>query len=392
MAKKENKIPEGYKNSVLGIIPEDWKVKRVSEVAKIMTGKKDTQNKIENGLYPFYVRSQTAERINSYSFDGEAVLTAGDGVGVGKVFHYVNEKFDFHQRVYKISDFTDYNGRFFFEYFQYYFQKEVVKFNAKASVDSVRLEMIAGMKIPYPDFSEQTAIANLLTTWDKSIQLTTQLIEQKEKRKKWLMQQLLTGKKRLKGFEGEEWKEVKLGTLFNERNDVNNLGLPLLSVGANGIYPQSDSIKKDTSNEDKSKYKKICIGDIGYNTMRMWQGRSALSNLEGIISPAYTVVTPTNNVDARFFSFLFKTPYMMNLFYRKSQGLVDDTLNCKYKDFSIVKIKIPVSKKEQEAIAKTLITADKEIFILRNSRDKFQEQKKGLMQILLTGKKRLKTK
>ena len=99
------------------------------------------------------------------------------------------------------------------------------------------------------------------------------------------MQNLLTGKKRLKGFSGD-WKEYQLGQMFAERNERNNDGLALLSIGQNGVYPQEDSIKKDTSNSDKSKYKKICIGDIGYNTMRMWQGRSALSNLEGIVNSA----------------------------------------------------------------------------------------------------------
>ncbi|WP_052342937.1 hypothetical protein [Saccharicrinis fermentans] len=105
------------------------------------------------------------------------------------------------------------------------------------------------------------------------------------------MQQLLTGKTRLKGF-GGEWKESKLEEYFTQRNETNQKKLPLLSVGINGVYPQDESIKKDTSNTDKSKYKRICVGDIGYNTMRMWQGRSALSSLEGIVSPAYTIITP----------------------------------------------------------------------------------------------------
>jgi len=72
---------------------------------EIKTGDKDTENREDSGKYPFYVRSQTVEHISTYSFDGEAILTAGDGVGVGKVFHYVNGKFDYHQRVYKISNF-----------------------------------------------------------------------------------------------------------------------------------------------------------------------------------------------------------------------------------------------------------------------------------------------
>jgi len=171
------------------------------------------------------------------------------------------------------------------------------------------------------------------------------MIAQKELRIKWLILNLLTGKKRLYGFD-KNWQEYHLGELFSERNESRFFDLPLLSVGANGVYPQSGSTKKDTSNEDKSKYKRICSGDIGYNTMRMWQGRSALSSLEGIVSPAYTVLSPKENTDSLFFAYLFKTQKMMHLFWRNSQGLVDDTLNCKFKDFSIIKVNLP-GKEEQ---------------------------------------------
>jgi type I restriction enzyme S subunit len=234
---------------------------------------------------------------------------------------------------------------------------------------------------------EQRAIARVLGTWDEAISKTAQLLAAKQQRKKWLMQQLLTGKKRLAGF-SEEWKEYALGEMFRERNEVRYDHLPLLSVGQNGIYPQADSTKKDTSNTDKSKYKRICPNDIGYNTMRMWQGRSALSDLEGIVSPAYTIITPKPNAKSSFFASLFKTPKLMNLFWRNSQGLVDDTLNCKFKDFSIIKIRLP-EKAEQVAIAEVLQAADAECALLRRKLEALKTQKRGLMQQLLTGKKRL---
>ena len=243
--------------------------------------------------------------------------------------------------------------------------------------------------IPLPPLSEQQSIARILKSCDEVIETTGKLIAQKEFRKKWLMQNLLSGKLRLKGF-GGEWKEIHLGEMFIERIETKYYDLPLLSIGQNGVYPQDESVKKDTSNEDKSKYKRICPGDIGYNTMRMWQGRSALSDLEGIVSPAYTVVTPKKNAHSNFFSYLFKMPKMTNLFWRNSQGLVDDTLNCKYKDFSMVKTMLPSTKEEQIAIAQVLQAADKEIALLKLKADKLREKKKGLMQQLLTGKIRVK--
>ena len=183
----------------------------------------------------------------------------------------------------------------------------------------INAEEYGSLKIPLPHPFEQRAIGHILGLMDSAINQNNQLIAQKELRKKWLMHNLLTGKKRLKGFVGE-WKECHLSDVFSERNETKYFDLPLLSVGASGIYPQSESIKKDTSNEDKSKYRRICPGDIGYNTMRMWQGRSALSSLEGIVSPAYTIVTPKKNADSLFFSYLFKTLKVTNLFWRNSQG------------------------------------------------------------------------
>ena len=259
------------------------------------------------------------------------------------------------------------------------------------SVAAIYGRDLESIKFLLPPLPEQKAIAQVLSTADASIHTTEKLIAQKELRKKWLMQQLLTGKKRLKGFEGE-WKEVPLSEMFSERNETKYFDLPLLSIGQNGVYPQDESVKKDNSNEDKSKYKRICPGDIGYNTMRMWQGRSALSGLEGIVSPAYTVVTPKKNADSLFFSYLFKMPKMTNLFWRNSQGLVDDTLNCKFKDFSIVRAVLPQTIEEQTAIAQVLQAADKEISLLKAKAEKLREQKKGLMQQLLTGKVRIKIK
>ncbi|MBP7306105.1 MAG: restriction endonuclease subunit S [Saprospiraceae bacterium] len=262
----------------------------------------------------------------------------------------------------------------------------------------LNLDDLQQFKIPLPPLSEQKAIAQVLSSADAAIHTTEKLIAQKELRKKWLMQQLLTGKKRMPAFANAaagkkrywgEWKELHLGDMFTERNETKFFDLPLLSIGQNGVYPQDESVKKDTSNEDKSKYKRICPGDIGYNTMRMWQGRSALSELEGIVSPAYTVVIPKKNADSIFFSYLFKMPKMTNLFWRNSQGLVDDTLNCKFKDFSIVKVMLPQTKEEQTAIAQVLQAVDKEIILLKAKAEKLREQKKGLMQVLLTGKKRL---
>ncbi|MEY4540545.1 MAG: hypothetical protein RLZZ306_2302 [Bacteroidota bacterium] len=142
----------------LGEIPEHWEVKRMRFLCDITTGGKDTENREDNGLYPFYVRSQTIERISSYSFDGEAILTAGDGVGVCKVWHYVNGRFDFHQRVYMLSNFQFVLGKYLFYYLKENFGKEVMKLSAKSTVDSLRRPMFQNFMIPFGTLKEQEQI------------------------------------------------------------------------------------------------------------------------------------------------------------------------------------------------------------------------------------------
>jgi type I restriction enzyme S subunit len=204
------------------------------------------------------------------------------------------------------------------------------------------------------------------------------------------MQQLLTGKTRVKGAKGKRIK-AKLGELFDERVERNRIDLPLLSITADrGVVSRDELSKRDTSSEDKSKYLRIAPGDIGYNTMRMWQGVSALSALEGIVSPAYTICCPTNRIDGEFAAHFFKYTHTIHLFHRYSQGLVDDTLNLKFHHFSIIEVEIPESLAEQQQIADILDAADQELNLLRTQRQTLDQQKRGLMQRLLTGKIRVK--
>ena len=169
----------------------EWEVRSVAQFAKVTTGAKDTQNKVEDGKYPFFVRSQTVERINSYSYDGEAVLTSGDGVGVGKNFHHINGKFDFHQRVYCIYDFAkDVSGMFFYLFFSEHFGERVMRMSAKNSVDSVRMAMITEMPVMLPTLPEQLRIAACLSSLDALIAAETQKHAALQRHKRGLMQQL----------------------------------------------------------------------------------------------------------------------------------------------------------------------------------------------------------
>lgn len=146
----------------LGDIPTHWRAKRLRYLCKIQTGDKDTVDAVEEGDYPFFVRSQTVERISSFTFDCEAVLTAGDGVGVGKVFHHVDGRFDVHQRVYVMHGFREIVGRFLFYYLREQFYKVALEGSAKSTVDSLRRHMFTDFIVALPPLKEQAAIVDEL--------------------------------------------------------------------------------------------------------------------------------------------------------------------------------------------------------------------------------------
>jgi len=174
-----------------GKVFPNWKETIMGEVAEITTGNKDTQNRIEYGKYPFFVRSQTIEKIDSFSFDGEAILTSGDGVGVGKNFHYINGKFDFHQRVYCLNNFkSEVFGKYIFYFFSENFNKRIMRMSAKNSVDSIRRDMIFDMPISLPTQAEQIKIANFFTVIDEKINRTQTQLEKTEDYKKGLLQNM----------------------------------------------------------------------------------------------------------------------------------------------------------------------------------------------------------
>jgi type I restriction enzyme, S subunit len=159
----------------LGDVPAHWEVLKLKFLCDVQTGDKDTENAVEEGAYPFFVRSQTVERINSMAFDCEAILTAGDGAGVGKVFHYHNGPFDFHQRVYMMNNFRGVSGPYLFHFFRENFYKVALEGGAKSTVDSLRRPMFMNFTVCVPPKAEQASIvAEVESSVDKFDTLTTE--------------------------------------------------------------------------------------------------------------------------------------------------------------------------------------------------------------------------
>jgi type I restriction enzyme S subunit len=395
MAKINGNKP-GYKHTPLGWIPEEWEIYPVGKAFKICNNLRyplsEEIRRTMPGPYPYYGPTKVQDFINEYRVEGKYALIGEDGDHFLKwkalpMTLLVDGKFNVNNHAHLIQG----NGISVTEWFFYFFNhRELTTYLTRQGAGRYKLtkDALSKMPIPLPSVAEQSKITTILAIWDQAITKTQQLIAQLQQRNKGLMQLLLTGKKRLKGFEGE-WKEVHLGDVFTERNETGNINLNLLSIGSLGVYPQSQSEKRDISNTDKSKYKRICPDDIGYNTMRMWQGRSALSSMEGIVSPAYTIVTPKDQQCSLFYAFLFKLPSVVNKFFRNSQGLVEDTLNCKFKDLAIIKVEVP-EYNEQFAISELVLKAEEEIRLSEQKLAALQQQKKGLMQKLLTGEVRVR--
>ena len=235
----------------------EWEKKRFKDVCNITTGNKNTQDKSDDGIYPFYVRSQNVERINSWTFDGEAILTAGDGVGVGKVFHYSTGKIGVHQRVYILSDFKC-DGKYLYSYFAGNFYKRVKRMSAKNSVDSVRMEMIADMPISLPSTMEQKKIGHLLALLDERIATQNKIIEKLETLIKGFVDSIFTANK----FPKVPFKEIYVR--------AGEGGTPATSNPEyydNGTIP---FIKIDDLQNKYIKTNKDCITELGLQKSSAW--------------------------------------------------------------------------------------------------------------------------
>ena len=186
----------------IGQVPEGWGVKRLKYLVEISTGTSNTQDRtVESEGYPFFVRSQNVEKLPTYTHDTEAILTAGDGVGVGKVFHYYKGKFTAHQRVYILSNFKNIESKFLFYYVSINLKNEVSLGGAKSTVDSIRMPMLSNFMVSIPSSTEQHNISNYLDCEIKRIQAMIEIkqnqIENIDKQRQTLIYDYVTGKRRV---------------------------------------------------------------------------------------------------------------------------------------------------------------------------------------------------
>jgi len=377
------KIPSGYKPSPLGIIPEDWEVKRIGEFAPLQRGFDLPTDKIIKGNYPVVYSNGILNYHHEYKVKGPGVVTGRSGT-IGKVT-YVESDYWPHNTSLWVTDFKNNDPRYVFHLYKYL---DLSKFASGSGVPTLNRNDVHSYKIAVPPIHEQQRIVSVLSLWDTAIAKQTSLIEKLTLRKRGLMQQLLTGKKRLKGFEGGAFH--RLGNYISECNRRNNGCNRVLSVtNTRGFILQEEQFDKIVASNDTSNYKVVRRGEFAYNPSRVNVGSLAMLNEydEGILSPMYIVFKANENIDKSYLLQCLQSWWFRGHIPAYTQGSVRDSLS--FDGLCSMKFYIPTLQ-EQKAISCILGQADKEIEIQKQKLSILQEQKRGLMQVLLTGKKRIK--
>lgn len=410
----KNNIPQGYKATALGIIPQEWEVMRLEDLCHnegdygINAPATDFSDKLPTYLRitdidddgKFIIANKASvNNPNSGSYhlkDGDIVF-ARTGATVGKTYLYNREDGDLVFAGFLIR-FSPNAQKIVPYYLKAYtntstYWKWVKITSQRSGQPGINATEYCSLQIPVPPLAEQRKIAEVLGVWDEAIEKQARLIEKLALRKRGLMQRLLSAKLRLPGF-SDPWQKVKFCELFTKSIKTADLltKYEVLSVTKEGIVAQKSYFNKDIASEDTSKYIVVERGDLAMSGLNFWMGSChILTNFnEGIISPAYKVFKVTEHNNINFIRDFVRS----SMFLQALQG-------CSVIGASIVRrnldkemlyewtFKIP-SLKEQTAIAKVLTAADREIELAKEKHERLRHQKRGLMQQLLTGKKRVK--
>ena len=281
---------------------------------------------------------------------------------------------------------TKIDGDFFLYSF---FGKAIQDFiNESAGIGTVGTYTIeSGKKTPIslPEMKEQQQIGAYFRNLDNLITLHQRKYDKLQVLKKAMLEKMFpkngssVPEIRFKGFT-DAWEQRKLGDCFTERCESMPDG-ELISVTINdGIKKFSELGRHDNSNDDKSKYKKVCADDIAYNSMRMWQGASGCSPYEGIVSPAYTVLTPNSGINSKCMAYQFKLPATIHTFKINSQGITSDNWNLKFPALSEIEIYVSPYEQEQAKIAAYFANLDHLITLHQRELEKLQNIKKSMLE------------
>lgn len=408
--RNSTEIPQGYKDSPLGVIPKDWQVKRLGDVVDIMSGESPSLFDLAPiGSYP-YVKvddlnncSKYQRRSREYAKIAVNAVKRGSTIFPKRGAAIMNNKVRLadcdilmDSNMMAILPNTEYLDEEFL-YYRIIYEK-LYRIADTSTIPQINNKHIIPYKIPLPSLSEQKRIVNLLNTWDKAIEKQSELIEKLKLRKRGLMQQLLTGKKRLLGFTNK-WKTVRLGKVaerVTRKNIENNQNVVTISA-QHGFISQTEFFNKTIASEKLDGYYLVIKDEFCYN--KSYSNGYPMGVIKRLISFDKAVVTTLyicfclknhNIVDIDFFELYSESGILNRELVKVANegGRAHGLLNVAPSDFFNMQIVLP-NIEEQRAIALVLICADNDITQAKAKLSNLQSQKRGLMQQLLTGKKRI---
>ena len=401
-------IPQGYKATALGIIPQEWEVMRLGDIVSITSGESPSLYHLKaEGKYP-YVKVEDLnncekyqESSREYSDDNNTTIKAGSIIFPKRGASILNNKVRIAAKDIQMDSnmmaITPHTAIVDTEFLYIRILHErLYRIADTSSIPQINNKHIIPYKIAVPPLAEQRKIAEVLGVWDEAIEKQARLIEKLALRKRGLMQRLLSAKLRFPGF-SEPWKEHKIADLFSPINDTNDgrEHIPMTISAKSGFISQKDKFDRVIAGDSLQKYILLKKGDFAYN-----KGNSNLYemgciyhlNEESALVPfVYICFRSKGSVNIDFYSQFFINHgldrQLKKIITSGARG--DGLLNVDKKDFFALNVPYPTIE-EQTAIAEVLTAADREIELAKEKLDRLRRQKRGLMQQLLTGKKRVK--
>lgn len=336
------------------------------------------------GSTPYYGANGIQDYVEGYTHEGEFVLVAEDGANDLKNYpvKHVKGRIWVNNHAHVLQAKVNIADNQFLKFC--IIKSDVESLLVGGGRSKLNAETMMDITLMIPSIEEQRLIGDYIAKLEDLITFHQQKYEKLLNLKKSLLYKLFpkegetVPELRFEGFNGK-WEKKKLGDCFSERTESYPEG-ELLSVTINqGIKKFSELDRKNNSNDNKSKYKKVYVGDIAYNSMRMWQGASGYSEYEGIVSPAYTVLSPNDVIDSKCFSYLFKRTDIIHMFQIYSKGITSDNWNLKYPNFKELEVYVSQDYNEQKAIGQYFSKLDKLIELNKEKLEKLKNVKESLL-------------
>ena len=404
---RRGEVPEGYVKKRKVVIPQQWGLPQIKDIASISSGSTPNRNNSEywNGNIAWVTTGElssghvnhTSELITVKAaketkmriYPQGTLLMAMYGQGKTRGTVAILEIDAAVNQACAAITVKDGKSKFLFYQLKNSYQ-DIRKLSNTGNQENLNADIIKTYQVPWAPDEEQERISTILTTQDKVIKLKEKRLAEKQRQKKYLMQQLLTGKKRLPGFYGA-WSFPKAKELFQSVSDKDHNGdlAVLSSTQDRGIVPR-DEVDIDIKYDACSlvNYKKVSKGNFVIS-LRSFQGGIEYSTYTGLVSPVYTVLSSRKEISDGYYKQFFKSTDYINRLNVAVYGIRDGK-QISYEDFGRLRIPYPPIK-EQDAIAEVLSTADREVNLLRQDIEQEKQKKKALMQLLLTGIVRVKT-